>query len=465
MLSTAEKQLIKTQKANDPNRLPLGRFFAWKSRDVSLAASFLIVGYLSIYCTDTLGMPAALVGTLLLASKIFDGITDLFAGYIIDNTHTKIGKARPYEISIIGLWFCTWMMFSVPELGLVGKSIWVVAAYTFVQSIFATLLNANQTPYIIRAFGGRETVTKVYSFGGIISTLGAAVVAVSFPMLMARIATSPGGWRNLVAIYAVPLGLIGILRFIFVKERFNVDAASSTEKIKLKDLFSVLKINPYIWLVGGMFISLQFVTGMNAGTYYFTWLGGGIARLGTLSSLTIVMMMSMFFFPRLVKRFSVSALVGAGAVLGAIGSIINFFAGDKMPILMAAYFLTGFSALPPSYLTGVMIIDCASFNKWKNKPQLEGTMAAVNNFSGKVGNALGAGLLGILLGAAGYDGTLSTQNDSAIFMIRCLYSLIPFAAYLVMFLFSRLYKLEKLLPQIEKENGERQNTVTRKNKE
>lgn len=433
----------------------MGRFFAWKSRDVSLATSFIIIGYLSIYCTDTLGMPAALVGALLLGSKIFDGITDLFAGYIVDNTRTRLGKARPYEVSIIGLWFCTLLMFSVPELGLVGKSIWVVAAYTLVQSIFATLLNANQTPYIIRAFGSRETVTKVYSFGGIVSTLGAAVVSITFPMLMAKMAVTPAGWKSLIAIYAVPLALIGILRFIFVKERFNMDAASSTEKIKIKELLSVLRINPYIWLVGGMFICLQFIAGMNAGTYYFTWVGGGIARMGMLSSLIIVLMLSMFFFPRLVKRFSISAVIGGGALLGALGSFINFFAGDAMPLLIAGYILIGFATLPPSYLTGVMIIDCASYNEWRNKPRLEGTMSAVNNFSGKIGNALGAGILGILLGAAGYEGTLQTQNDSALFMIRCLYSLIPVAIYIIMFVITRFYKLEKLLPQIEKENGER----------
>jgi Na+/melibiose symporter-like transporter len=455
MASETPKQLTKEQKANDPNRLPLGRFFAWKSRDVSLAASFIIIGYLSIYCTDTLGMPAALVGALLLGSKIFDGITDLFAGYIVDNTRTRIGKARPYEVSIIGMWLSTLFMFSGPELGLVGKSIWVVAAYTLVQSIFATLLNANQTPYIIRAFGSRETVTKVYSFGGIVSTLGAAVVSITFPMLMAKMAVNPAGLKSLIAIYAIPLALIGILRFILVKERFNMDAASSMEKIKIKQLLSVLRINPYIWLVGGMFICLQFIAGMNAGTYYFTWVGGGIARMGMLSSLIIVLMLSMFFFPRLVKRFSVSAVIGGGALLGAVGSLINFFAGDAMPLLIAGYILIGFATLPPSYLTGVMIIDCASYNEWRNKPRLEGTMSAVNNFSGKIGNALGAGILGILLGVAGYEGTLQAQSDSALFMIRCLYSLIPMASYIIMFVITRFYKLEKLLPQVEKENEER----------
>lgn len=60
--------------------------------------------------------------------------------------------------------------------------------------------------------------------------------------------------------------------------------------------------------------------------------------------------------------------------------------------------------------------------------------------------------MGILIGIAGYNGTLEVQPDSAINMIRLLYSLIPAALYLVVFLCFRLYKLDKLMPEIRKTN-------------
>jgi Na+/melibiose symporter-like transporter len=65
------------EKTENPDRLPVGKFFAWKSRDISIAAVTIVTGFVTMFCTDFLGMPAALVGTLLFAGRIFDGFTDL----------------------------------------------------------------------------------------------------------------------------------------------------------------------------------------------------------------------------------------------------------------------------------------------------------------------------------------------------------------------------------------------------
>ena len=54
------------------NNVSVGRVFAWSTRPIALGAITIIIGYLSIYCTNTLHMEPALVGTLIMASKIFD---------------------------------------------------------------------------------------------------------------------------------------------------------------------------------------------------------------------------------------------------------------------------------------------------------------------------------------------------------------------------------------------------------
>jgi Na+/melibiose symporter-like transporter len=86
--------------------------------------------------------------------------------------------------------------------------------------------------------------------------------------------------------------------------------------------------------------------------------------------------------------------------------------------------------------------------------RLEGSLAAVNGFAKKVGAGLGSGLLGILIGLAGYDGNLEVQPDSAITMIRLLYSLIPLIMYLVVYLVDRMYKLDKQIGEIRSTNEE-----------
>ncbi|MDR2786145.1 MAG: MFS transporter, partial [Treponema sp.] len=95
---------MRKEKKVNPDHLSVGKFFAWKTRDVASAGVIVVMGFLTMFCTDYLGMPAAYVGTLLLAGRVFDGITDLFAGFLVDNTNTRWGKARPYEWCIIGSW-------------------------------------------------------------------------------------------------------------------------------------------------------------------------------------------------------------------------------------------------------------------------------------------------------------------------------------------------------------------------
>ena len=52
----------------------------------------LLSSFVMIYLTDTVGLNAGIVGTLIAVSKIFDGISDIFFGALIDKTKTKIDR-------------------------------------------------------------------------------------------------------------------------------------------------------------------------------------------------------------------------------------------------------------------------------------------------------------------------------------------------------------------------------------
>ena len=71
-------------------------------------------------------IPAAAVSLILVLSKVLDGVTDLFAGFIVDKTKTRWGKARPYEVFVVGLMFCTFA-FPCPEsFSTIAKCIWIL---------------------------------------------------------------------------------------------------------------------------------------------------------------------------------------------------------------------------------------------------------------------------------------------------------------------------------------------------
>lgn len=440
-------------------KFPFGRFLAWKTSDISMAGlNIIVTTYLAIYCTNYLGLSGTLVGTILLVSNIIDAVTDVIAGYIIDNTHSKLGKGRPYELGIVGMWICTFLMFSGPTgASQTVKVLWVFFMYTFIWGVFNTLRGAGSTAYMIRAFDNdRELLGKVGSYGGIVTTLGSMVVSLSFPIAMGRIATSAAGWSKLVALYAVPLCILALGRFVFVKENPSIDAGSQHTKVTLKDVWAVFTKNKYVWFYAGMIIVFNALQNMSVQTYYFTYIVGNTDSLGILSIMGIMLLPVMLFMPLLLKKFSVTKIIMGGAVLAIAGYALNFIAGANTGMLMGAGVLMACLNLPVSYLCIVILMDLFNYNEYKGLARLEGTTNQLaHGISGQLGQGLGGFMLGVFLDLGGFitttDGAVVAQPESAITMVRMLYSVIPIILLIVLVVcVFFLSKLDKEMPEIEK---------------
>lgn len=421
----------KVEKLADPNYVPLWRNMAWHTRGISIGCVVVIVtSYLSIYCTDVLGLSPMLVGSLLMASKIFDSFTDLVAGYIVDNTHTHFGQGRTYEPAIFGAWICTYALFCTPDKwGIIGKSIWVFVMYTMVFSVFQTLLSASETPYYIRAYRTPQAISKVAATGGIVVSLGCMVVSMTFPMFVSRIGNTSSEWGRLVGMYAIPLALLGILRFFFVKELPPEDGQGEEkpqqEKVRFKDIMQMLRSNRYMWFLAIASTIPQLLQGMAVGPYYFKSVVGNMSLFGMIQLSSMIMLLFMFVFPALMKKHSVMSLTMYASIIAIVGYIILFCANKNPMLLIAGAIISCIATLPMSYMRAPVIMQLATYNNSKNLPKMEASISAVINFCVKVGGALGSFLMGFLLQISGYVGTAEVQSDSAIMMIRIAYSLIP----------------------------------------
>lgn len=445
-------------------RLPVGKFFAWKSPDVSIAANFVIVNsYLTMFCSDFLGMDPAVVGMIMLVSNIIDAITDVLICYIVDNTHTKWGKARPYEIGAVGVWICTLAMFYTPEgWGQGLKIAWIFFMYTFAYGVFNTARGGAQTPYMIRAFDNNRTlIGKVSSYGGLVTTLGSMVVSVSFPVLMANMATSAAGWRTLLTIYGVPMLILALPRLLFVKENPEVDAGQQTDKVKIKDIFKMIIKNKYAWYYAGAMMLFNVVTSLGVTSYYFKYVVGNTAVQGVLSIFSIILLPLMVFMPQLLKRWSAPQIFMGGSVLAMVGYLINFIAGDSLPLLIAGAFMTALAMFPLSYLGNLIIMDLCTYNEYNGMARMDSSTTVLsNNLAGQIGQGVGGAMTGFVLSACGYiaaeGDAIVTQPDSAVLAIRMLYSIVPLVLMIGIGVCSHfLSKLNKEMPEIEKTLAER----------
>ena len=440
------------------DRLPLGKFLAWKSSDITSAGVFLIVTtYMTMFCTDHLGMAPLVVGNIILISNVIDFFTDLLAAYVIDNTKSKWGKARPYELGAVGMTVCATLIFATPSgWNDTLKIVWVFCMYTFLFGVFNTFRSTANVPYLIRAFDNNRTlIGKVSSYGGIVTTMGSMVVSLTFPKLMANLATSDGGWTTLILIYMIPLTVLGLLRFLFVKENPAIDAQQVKDKVNFKDIWTMVKKNGYAWLYLLIMFFFQTIQSIGALSYYFKYIVGDVGAAGLLSIMSFVLLPTMFLFPVLMKKLCASQIIALGAVLSCLGYVVNYFAGASMMMLIIGSIITSFAMLPISYLGNMVQMDLCSYNQYLGLPRMDASIGALfNGFGTQLGQGFGGWLLGFALTAAGYvaaeGDAIVAQPESAITMIRMLYSLIPLAlmAMLAVTAFV-LSKLNKKMPEIE----------------
>lgn len=454
-MDSTEKIARDANRAQD--KLSVKTLFVWTSRLISTSVNYMVLGFLTIYCSDVLGLNVAVVGTLMLVTKIIDAVLSVPIGYMVDRTNTKLGRGRPYELCLIGVWVATILMFSCPnDWSHVVKYIWVFTMFVANNGIFGAFLNAAGNPYMVRAFNNQSIYVKLGSYGGILNSLGALAVNIIFPMMMARLGSSHGGWIAMMLIIGVPAMLIGLLRFFFVSEKYDVDVA--TEKLNFREVITVLKTNKYIWPVTLMVMINAAVANMGIMTYYYRYVVGNLDLMSLATAISAISLPSLVIMPWLLRKISVNQACFLGFILCIVGYGMNWFAADNFSILMPAAILTGLGCVPVNMFNYMLSLECADYNEWNGQPRMEATFSTIPGLGNQIGGAFGAFLLGQLLNMSGYVSSTAgetSQPDSAILMIRILFSIVPMVLFALAAVCSRFYTLEKKLPQIQADNERR----------
>ena len=352
---------------------------------------------------------------------------------------------------------CTTLIFVTPSgWSETLKIVWVFCMYTFLFGVFNTFRTSANVPYLIRAFdNNRAVIGKVSSFGGIVTTMGSMVVSLTFPKMMAKLASADGGWTTLILIYMIPLTVLGLLRFIFVKENPAIDAQQVKDKVNLKDIWNMIRKNGYAWLYLLIMFFFQTIQSIGALAYYFRYIVGDEGAAGLLSIMSFVLLPTMFVFPLLMKKLSAAQIIAFGAIFSCLGYVVNFFAGSSMTMLIIGGIITAFAMLPVSYLGNMVQMDLCTYNQYLGLPRMDASIGALfNGFGTQLGQGFGGWLLGFALTAAGYVASegevIAAQPESAITTIRLLYSLIPMALMILLAVTAFiLSKLNKKMPEIE----------------
>ena len=83
------------------------------------------------YATEYVNIGMAEVGFIMMISRVFDGISDLLVGYLIERTKSPYGKTRAWILRMLIPYFiCGVAIFSVPpQMSDLFKYIYIFLVY------------------------------------------------------------------------------------------------------------------------------------------------------------------------------------------------------------------------------------------------------------------------------------------------------------------------------------------------
>ncbi|HYP16311.1 MAG TPA: glycoside-pentoside-hexuronide (GPH):cation symporter, partial [Opitutus sp.] len=241
-------------------KLPLREKLAYGCGDFASCLywrTFMV--YLPFFYTDVFGISAAALGTMLLVSRIWDGINDPIIGMFADRTETRWGKFRPYIIygcvpfAIFGV-----LTFTTPDLSPTGKLVWAYIAYNGLMMLYTTV----NIPYtamlgVMTTTASERTQLSSVKFVFAFSA-GIAVSATLLPLVdLLGAGNAQRGWQLAFVVY----GLVAIGFFLITGfgTRERIKPAPDANTSVFRDLKFVFTNKAWVLLTATTLTWILFV--------------------------------------------------------------------------------------------------------------------------------------------------------------------------------------------------------------
>lgn len=337
-----------------------------------------ISAFLLLYYTNVVGASAAMAASVIAVSKFFDGISDLVMGVIVDRTHSRFGKARPWILRLcVPFAIASVLMFSVPD-SLSGKGlfIYMFLTYNLVSTVFYTGINV---PYA--SLNGLMT-TDPYergllgNFRMILSTAGTMTVN-TFVVKMVRVLGNgdqwdQAGWTKVYIIIAAATVVLNLFLFATCKERVVEDAQNEDGKKENVPVLKSLKglfTNKYWVLMLATLVIMYFMMSCFYGSaaYYVQYVMGNIDYFPEISNaLSMAQIITMFCTPFVMKKLSKRNLLLLGAIIQVLGFAGTGLVGSNLMLQVVMSVIKGIGFGCAAAVMFGLLQDAITYGQWKN---------------------------------------------------------------------------------------------------
>ncbi len=388
----------------------------------------MFYSYLNKYLTDVLKLSANFLLVLTPLARIWDGINDPMMGTIVDNTHFKMGKYRPWILIgafsnavILGLLFNN-------LFGLSGTALYVYIAFMYVfwgmTNTLADIPYWSMVPSFTSDPGKRSIIATIArTFSG----LGQGIVQIGAPILMGLVSVTldqktgepvydARTFTVLSLICSVGLILFSTICVSTVRERH---VTPSGEKFSFKKIFTVAKNNDQllVFMLFAMLSNAGFYMISGVGAYYFDVVVGDSASqssfntfgaVGSVLGLAVIPIMMKFTTRRRTYQFSLIL-----AIAGYLGMLLSAKAVNSLTTFGISNLISQIGTASMFVSQTVFLADIVDYGEHKMGFRAESITFSMKGFLQKMAYTLQTIILYSGLSISHYDGNLHSANPDA----------------------------------------------------
>lgn len=373
--------------------------------------------YLLKFYTDIMGVPAAVVGIIMMIARVVDAFTDVAMGRICDRSRmTPAGKFRPWIRRMCGP--VAIASFLIYQSGLAGLPMAFKIGYLFVTyilwgSIFYTSINipyGSMASAISAEPGDRQSLSTFRTMGGTLAGLiiGAGVPLVAYEKVDGNTVLSGGRFTVIAGVFSLLAVGCYLLCYALTTERVrpqvNPDALKNNSLLNM--FKNAAKNRALISIIAASIVMLLAqLTMQSMGNYVYP----NYYQNPTAQSLsTLLMMVSMILAAVLAKplanKFGKAEVSVVSNLLATVVCVILFFMRPENVWVYVAFQALEWLGLGIfSMVCWALITDVIDYSELRNGIREDGSVYALYSFARKLGQAASAGLSGGLLSLIGYS--------------------------------------------------------------
>ncbi|MHC5856216.1 MFS transporter [Nostoc sp.] len=447
-------------------KLDLKTKLAYGAGDLGPAITANIsVFYLLFFFTNIAGIPAGLAGSILMISKIWDGVNDPLVGFLSDKTKSRRwGRRLPwmfYGAIPFGIFFfLQWIVpqFSANHSDNIWPLFWYYVIIGVISQSFYTVVNLPYTAMTPELTQDYDERTGLNSFRFTFSIGGSILSLILMKIVFSQIADPQQQVIVLAAICTV-ISIVGLYWCVFgVRDRIM---AFESKRIQTEEPASL----PFLEQLKIVFSNRPFL--FVIGIYLFSWLGVQITASIIPYFVVNCMGLKQSDVPTILIAVQGTALLMLfvwGALSKKLGKKVVYFLGMSLWIIAAAglFFLqpgqivlmyvmavmAGFGVSTAYLIPWSMIPDVIELDELQTGQRREGIFYGFMVLLQKFGLAFGLFLVGNALQVAGFQASVAgspspIQPASALFAIRVAVGPIPTVCLILGLILTYFYPITR----------------------